>query len=142
VWIPKAHNRLAKQGAAAIYSAFGDYEREFQAITSRAKVRFEQRSRVNDLCIARAVEHVQFKIFDLDVGCIRLLVILRSAGNLRTSHRDRLTWGNSRTLNVRILEGFHHAGTAQEFFDNPVASENVLQWGRSEEAFVHYVLSD
>ena len=43
VWIPKAHNRLAKQGAAAIYAAFGEYEREFQAITRRAKVRFEQR---------------------------------------------------------------------------------------------------
>jgi isocitrate dehydrogenase kinase/phosphatase len=43
VWIPKAHNRLARQGAAAILAAFGDYEREFQAITCRAKVRFEQR---------------------------------------------------------------------------------------------------
>ncbi len=43
MWIPKAHNRLARQGATAIYAAFGDYEREFQAITRRAKVRFELR---------------------------------------------------------------------------------------------------
>jgi isocitrate dehydrogenase kinase/phosphatase len=43
MWIPTAHNRLARRGAAAIFQAFGDYEREFQSITRRAKVRFEHR---------------------------------------------------------------------------------------------------
>jgi len=43
MWIPTAHHRLARQGAAAIFAAFRDYESEFQSITRRAKVRFEQR---------------------------------------------------------------------------------------------------
>src|SRR4051812_181594 len=43
MWIPTAHHRLARQGAAAIFAAFRDYESEFQAITGRARVRFEQR---------------------------------------------------------------------------------------------------
>jgi isocitrate dehydrogenase kinase/phosphatase len=43
VWIPTAHQRLARRGASAIVEAFEEYEREFQAITRRAKLRFEAR---------------------------------------------------------------------------------------------------
>src|SRR5512135_2290788 len=37
------HDRLAQRGAAAILGAFEDYERQFLAITRRAKSRFERR---------------------------------------------------------------------------------------------------
>jgi isocitrate dehydrogenase kinase/phosphatase len=37
------HDRLAQRGAAAILAAFEDYEQQFQALTRRAKSRFERR---------------------------------------------------------------------------------------------------
>jgi isocitrate dehydrogenase kinase/phosphatase len=43
MWIPSHHHRLAEHAAAAIAGAFGDYQRQFQAITGRAPTRFEQR---------------------------------------------------------------------------------------------------
>ncbi len=43
MWIPKAQNRLARQAATTILTAFEGYEREFQTITRRAKLRFENR---------------------------------------------------------------------------------------------------
>jgi isocitrate dehydrogenase kinase/phosphatase len=43
MWIPSDHHRLARRGAHAIFVAFEDYERQFQAITRRAKRRFEER---------------------------------------------------------------------------------------------------
>src|SRR6516165_7063358 len=43
MWIPSQHHRLAELGAAAIAWAFGDYQRQFQAITRRARARFERR---------------------------------------------------------------------------------------------------
>ena len=43
MWIPSHHHRLAERGAAAIVGAFGDYQQQFQAITRRAKLRFERR---------------------------------------------------------------------------------------------------
>jgi isocitrate dehydrogenase kinase/phosphatase len=43
VWIPTTHHRLARRGAAAVLEAFEEYEREFKAITRRAKLRFEER---------------------------------------------------------------------------------------------------
>jgi isocitrate dehydrogenase kinase/phosphatase len=43
MWIPTAHHRLAQRGAAAILEAFEEYELEFQAITRRAKLRFQTR---------------------------------------------------------------------------------------------------
>ncbi len=42
MWIPAHHHRLAQRGAAAIRAAFGAYQEQFQAITRRAKTRFEQ----------------------------------------------------------------------------------------------------
>jgi isocitrate dehydrogenase kinase/phosphatase len=43
MWIPTAHHRLARRGASAIFETFEDFERAFQAITRRAKLRFETR---------------------------------------------------------------------------------------------------
>ncbi len=42
MWIPSHHHRLARSGAASIHSAFEAYQEQFQAITRRAKTRFEQ----------------------------------------------------------------------------------------------------
>ena len=42
-WIPSHHHRMAERGVAAIVGAFGEYKQQFQAITRRAKVRFERR---------------------------------------------------------------------------------------------------
>jgi len=42
MWIPSEHHRLAQQGAVTIRAAFRDYQEQFQAITLRAKTRFEQ----------------------------------------------------------------------------------------------------
>ncbi|MGC8641587.1 MAG: bifunctional isocitrate dehydrogenase kinase/phosphatase [Isosphaeraceae bacterium] len=43
MWIPAAHHRLVHKAGAAIFAAFQDYDRQFQAITRRAKPRFEKR---------------------------------------------------------------------------------------------------
>jgi isocitrate dehydrogenase kinase/phosphatase len=43
MWIPASQHRMAREAAADIFEAFQAYEREFQAITRRSKLRFEAR---------------------------------------------------------------------------------------------------
>ena len=43
MWIPKAHNRLAKQSAAAIYAAFGDYGANSRPSPAAPRFASEQR---------------------------------------------------------------------------------------------------
>jgi isocitrate dehydrogenase kinase/phosphatase len=79
MWIPIDLHRLAQEGAAAIHAAFGEYQRDFHAITRRAKTRFEsldwhgmQRDAVERLEIyGRVIGQIAAEIRELLDGSIK-----------------------------------------------------------------------
>src|SRR5208282_5856937 len=110
VWIPKAHNRLARQVAAAIYAAFGDYEREFQAITRRAKVRFEQRD-------WHGLQHDALERLDLYPR-----VIARGVATIRKlldfSEKDKKLWATMKPAYAELIGSCQDIELAETFFNS------------------------
>ncbi|MGB2611792.1 MAG: isocitrate dehydrogenase kinase/phosphatase AceK regulatory subunit, partial [Isosphaeraceae bacterium] len=110
MWIPKAHNRLAKQGAAAIYAAFGDYEREFQAITRRAKVRFEQRD-------WHSLQQDALERLDLYPR-----VIARGVAEIRQllefSSKDKKLWATMKSAYADLIGRCQEIELAETFFNS------------------------
>jgi len=110
VWIPTAHNRLARRGAAAIFAAFGDYEREFQAITRRAKVRFEQRDWHG--WQQDALERLELypRVIARVVGEIRHL--------LDFSETDKKLWATMKSAYAEVIGSCQDIELAETFFNS------------------------
>ena len=110
MWIPKAHNRLARQGAAAIYAAFQVYEREFQAITRRAKVRFEQRDWHG--LQQDALERLELypRIIARGVAEIREL--------LDFSEKDKKLWATMKSAYAELIWRCRDIELAETFFNS------------------------
>ncbi len=110
MWIPKAHNRLARQGAATIYAAFGDYEREFQAITRRAKLRFEQRD-------WHGLQHDALERLELYPR-----VITRGVAEIRklldSSKKDKKLWATMKSAYSELIWCCEDIELAETFFNS------------------------
>jgi isocitrate dehydrogenase kinase/phosphatase len=110
MWIPTAHNRQARRGAAAIFHAFGDYEREFQSITRRAKVRFEHRD-------WHGVQQDAVERLELYSG-----VIARIAREIRElldiSAKDKKLWATMKEAYVDQIRHCEDIELAETFFNS------------------------
>jgi isocitrate dehydrogenase kinase/phosphatase len=110
VWIPKAHLRLARQGAAAISAAFEDYEREFRAITRRAKVRFEQRDWHGMQQDALERLDLYPRIIARGVAQIREL--------LGSSEKDKKLWTTMKRAYTELIRRCPDMELAETFFNS------------------------
>ena len=110
MWIPTAHNRLARRAAAAIFAAFEDYERDFQSITRRAKLRFENRDwhgMQND-----AVERLELYAQVI----ARIVAEIRS--ELDASEKDKKLWATMKSAYSEQIEHCQDLELAETFFNS------------------------
>jgi isocitrate dehydrogenase kinase/phosphatase len=110
VWIPKAHLRLARQAAAAIFAAFENYEREFQSITRRAKVRFEER----DWHGAQKDALERLELYPLVIAhCVAQIREL-----LASSEKDKKLWATMKLAYTKRIHGCQDIELAETFFNS------------------------
>ncbi len=110
MWIPKAQNRLARQGAATIFAAFEDYEREFRTVTRRAKVRFEQRD-------WHGLQQDALERLDLYQRVIaRCVVQIREL--LDFSEKDKKLWATMKSAYTELIDCCHDIELAETFFNS------------------------
>ena len=110
MWIPTAHHRLARQGAAAIFAAFRDYESEFQSITRRAKVRFEQRD-------WHGLQHDALERLELYPRAIAGLV-RRIRELLDASEKDKKLWATMKPAYSKLIQHCEDIELAETFFNS------------------------
>jgi isocitrate dehydrogenase kinase/phosphatase len=110
MWIPTAHNRLARRGATSIFTAFDAYKREFQAITRQAKVRFETRD-------WHGLQNDASQRLDLYPR-----TIARSVTEIRAlldySDRDKKLWAVMKSAYVDLIRDREDIELAETFFNS------------------------
>ena len=110
MWIPTAHHRLARQGAHAIFAAFEDYEREFQAITRRAKVRFEQRD-------WHGMQHDAVERLEL-YGRVIAGIVAEIRELLDASVKDKKLWATMKPAYAELIARCQDIELAETFFNS------------------------
>jgi isocitrate dehydrogenase kinase/phosphatase len=110
MWIPTAHNRLAKRGATSIFRAFDAYSREFQAITHQAKARFETRD-------WHGLQHDAWKRLDLYPSVVADTVTeIRAL--LDVSERDKKLWATMKSAYIDLICNREDIELAETFFNS------------------------
>jgi isocitrate dehydrogenase kinase/phosphatase len=110
VWIPTAHNRLARHAVATIFAAFGGYEHEFQAVTRRAKLRFEQRD-------WHGLQEDALERLELYPRVIaRVVVEIRHL--LDFSEKDKKLWATMKSAYAELIGSCQDIELAETFFNS------------------------
>jgi isocitrate dehydrogenase kinase/phosphatase len=110
MWIPTAHHRLARKGAAAILAAFENYERAFQVITRRAKVRFERRD-------WHGMQHDAVERLELYPRVIaRIVAEIREL--LDASEKDKKLWATMKWAYAELIRHCEDIELAETFFNS------------------------
>ena len=110
MWIPTAHNRLARRGATSIFTAFDAYKREFQALTRQAKVRFETRD-------WHGLQRDSSQRLDLYSSAIaRSVTEIRAL--LDNSDHDKKLWVTIKSAYVDLIRDREDIELAETFFNS------------------------
>lgn len=110
MWIPAAHHRMARHGAAAIFAAFRAYESEFQSITRRAMLRFEQRD-------WHGMQHDAVERLELYPRVIAGIVH-RIRELLDVSEKDKKFWATMKAAYAELIRHCEDIELAETFFNS------------------------
>lgn len=110
MWIPRAHDRLARQGAAAIHEAFQEYDCGFLAITRRARVRFENRD-------WRGMQQDALERLEL-YGRVISRVVATIRGLLDAFEKDKKLWAAMKSAYIDRIARREDIELAETFFNS------------------------
>jgi isocitrate dehydrogenase kinase/phosphatase len=110
MWIPAHHHRLAQRGAVAIRAAFAKYQEQFQAITRRAKSRFEQLD-------WHGMNQDALERLDL-YGCVISEIAAKISELLDGSVKDHKLWAVMKALYSRLIAQRTDIELAETFFNS------------------------